>query len=202
MQSPAVNGQRLSTRYAYDSEDNVLQVTDGRGNTVTYGYDDNGNRTLERDARGNTVTRTFSASNKLLNEICYSVPATWNAATSSWTEPPASAAQITRYAYDGNQRLRFVIDATGSVSEYRYNANGLRSHEIGYGDAPYSVAGLAPTATLSELEVGTWAAQRDPLRARLTELSYDYRGNLSLRVSFVTVSAVGAGVIDAATISS
>jgi YD repeat-containing protein len=198
VQSPAVNGQRLSTRYAYDADGNVLQVTDGRGNTVTYGYDVNGNRTLERDARGNTVTRTFSASNQLLNEIRYSAPATWNAATSTWTEPPASAAQVTRYAYDGNQRLRFVIDATGNVSEYRYNANGLRSHEISYGDAPYSVTGLAPTATLSELEVGMWAVQRDPMRARLTEMVYDYRGNLSLRIAYATVNASGNGVIDAA----
>ncbi|MCZ4324673.1 hypothetical protein, partial [Pseudomonas anguilliseptica] len=198
VQSPAVNGQRLSTRYAYDSQGNVLQVTDGRGNTVTYGYDVNGNRILERDTRGNTVTRTFSASNQLLNEIRYSVPATWNAATSTWTEPPASAAQVTRYAYDSQNRLRYVIDATGGVTEHRYTSNGLRTREVRYIGPGFNLDGLAATAGPSTGQLNTWAAAYNKTQTQLTEMVYDYRGNLSLRIAYATVDASGNGVIDAA----
>lgn len=196
--SPAVNGQRLVTRYAYDAEGNLTQITDGRGQVLTYAYDGNGNRILERDALGNTLSRIYSASNQLLNEIRYSVPATWNAATDSWTEPPASAAQVTRYTYDAQNRLRYMIDASGSVTEYRYNANGLLAQEIRYADAAYGVAGLAPTAIPSENALNTWAAARDKTRSQLTELLYDYRGNLSRRITYAAVAADGLGVLDAA----
>jgi len=185
-----------STRYAYDADGNVSQITDGRGNAVTYQYDANGNRTLERDGLGNTLSRVYSATHQLLNEIRYTVPATGNSA--SWTEPPTTAAQVTRYAYDSANRLRYVIDASGGVSEYRYNANGLRTHEIGYADAAYSVSALAPSASLSEAQLTSWVTARDKTKANLTELVYDYRGNLSRRTGYATVDAAGAGVLDAA----
>jgi len=196
VQSPAVNGQRLSTRYAYDADGHVTQITDGRGNSVTYQYDANGNRVLERDSAGTTVARTYNADNQLLNETRYSAAATWNAATSTWTEPPASSAQVTRNTYDSNDRLRFKIDGRGQVTEYRYNADGLPSQEIIYGDALFNLGGLAIDASLSEADLNAWAGARDKTRSSLTELSYDYRGNLSRRVTYAAVSVAGVGVLD------
>lgn len=196
VRTPAINGQRLSTRYSYDADGNVTQVVDGRGNSVSYGYDANGNRILERDSAGNTLTRSYSADNQLLNEVRYRVPATWNG--SGWTEPPASSAQVTRYAYDSSNRLRFTVDGAGQVVEYRYNANGLRTQEISYADASFVLSGLAPTDGLSESALNTWAAARDKTRSTLTELSYDYRGNLSRRVVYAAVAANGAGLLDGA----
>jgi len=196
VQSPAVNGQRLSTRYAYNADGQVTQITDGRGNSVTYQYDANGNRILERDSAGTTVARTYNADNQLLNEIRYSSAAIWNAATGSWTEPPVSSAQVTRNTYDSNDRLRFKVDGRGQVTEYRYNADGLPIQEITYGDALFNLNGLAINASLSEADLSTWASARDKTRSSLTELSYDYRGNLSRRVTYGAVNAAGAGVLD------
>jgi len=196
VRTPAVNGQRLSTRYSYDADGNVLQVVDGRGNSVSYGYDTNGNRVLERDSAGNTITRSYNADNQLLNEVRYRVSATRNG--TGWTEPPASSAQVTRYAYDSNNRLRFTVDGAGQVVEYRYNANGLRTQEVSYGDAQFAVSGLAPADVLSESSLITWAAARDKTRSMLTELSYDYRGNLNRRVVYAAVAANGAGLLDSA----
>ena len=110
VQTPAVSGQRLSTYFLYDVDGNVTRITDGLGNVVLYQYDANGNRTLERDSAGTTVKRTFDAANQLLNEIRYSLPATWNSTSATWTDPPASSAQVTRYLYDG-----ITVRATGSV---------------------------------------------------------------------------------------
>lgn len=196
VRTPAINGQRLSTRYSYDADGNVTQVVDGRGNSVSYGYDANGNRILERDSAGNTLTRSYSADNQLLNEVRYRVPATWNG--SGWTEPPASSAQVTRYAYDSSNRLRFTVDSAGQVVEYRYNANGLRTQEISYADASFVLSGLAPTDGLSESALNTWATARDKTRSTLTELSYDYRGNVSRRAVYAAVAANGAGLLDGA----
>lgn len=196
VRTPAVNGQRLTTRYSYDADGNVLQVVDGRGNSVSYGYDANGNRVLERDSVGNTITRSYNADNQLLNEVRYRVPATRNG--TGWTEPPASSAQITRYAYDSTNRLRFTVDGAGQVVEYRYNANGLRTQEVSYGDAQFAVSGLAPADVLSESSLSKWAAARDKTRSTLTELSYDYRGNLSRRVVYAAVAVNGAGLLDSA----
>lgn len=199
VQTPAVNGQRLSTRYAYDADGNVSQITDGRGNAITYSYDANGNRVLERDALGNTLRRVYGAANQLLNEIRYTQPATWDSATGSWIEPPASSAQVLRYAYDSSNRLRYLVSATGVVSEYRYNGLGLRTQEVVYGDVRYSLTGLAEADGLSEAQLSTWAAARNKSQTSLTELSYDYRGNLTRNTRYAAVSAAGAGILNAAT---
>ncbi|WP_027912331.1 RHS repeat protein [Pseudomonas sp. URIL14HWK12:I7] len=199
VQTPAVNGQRLSTRYAYDSDGNVISVTDGRGNAVTYQYDANGNVLLERDATGATVARTYSADNQLLNEIRYTATATLNTTTGVWTEPSASTAQVTRLAYDSNNRVRFMVDGRGQVTEYRYNAQGLRTQEIAYGDALFVLTGLTTEDVLTESQLVTWAGSRDRTRSTLTELSYDYRGNLSRRVAYGSVDAAGAGIQESST---
>ncbi|SCZ19763.1 MULTISPECIES: LysM peptidoglycan-binding domain-containing protein [unclassified Pseudomonas] len=199
VRTPAVDGQRLSTRYAYDSDSNVIKVTDGRGNAVTYQYDASGNVLLERDATGATVARSYSADNQLLNEIRYIATATLNAVTGSWTEPPASTAQVTRLAYDSNNRVRFMVDGRGQVTEYRYNAQGLRTQEIAYGDALFVLTGLTPQDVLTESQLMTWAGSRDRTRSTLTELSYDYRGNLSRRVVYGSVNAAGTGIQESST---
>ncbi|OEC32750.1 YD repeat-containing protein [Pseudomonas cuatrocienegasensis] len=197
VQTPAVNGQRLSTRYVYDAQGNVTQVTDGRGNAVTYTYDAQGNRTLERDAQGNTVAWLYNGDNQVLNEVRYSVPATWNAATSTWTNPPASTAQVKRFVYDANSRLSYSVDATGTAIAYIYFSNGLLKQEITY-SAAVDVSGLSPTQSLPLSNATAWVNAQDKSRSTLTEFVYDYRGNLSKRTTYAKVDASGAGVLDAA----
>ncbi|PZE12972.1 hypothetical protein DMX10_13465, partial [Pseudomonas sp. 57B-090624] len=200
VQTPAVNGQRLSTSYLYDAEGNLTRVTDGLGNSVSYRYDANGNRVHERDTLGNTVTRQYDGNNQLISETRYSVPATWSGATGTWTEPPASAAQVTRYILDANGRPRYVVGASGSVTGYLYNAAGLLVQEISYTDAAYDLSGLTPEQAIPSAAFDSWIAARDKTRSTLTELTYDYRGNLSKRTSYGTVDAAGVGVTDASTV--
>ncbi len=200
VKTPAVNGQRLSTFYAYDVDGNVTQITDGLGNAVTYQYDANGNRILERDSLGNTVARVFSSANQVLNEIRYTQPATWNSTTGTWTEPPASSAQVTRYVYDGFNRPIGIVSATGNVTYYVYPNLGLLGKEITYTDATYDLSGLSSTQIISSTALNTWMAARDKTKSTLTEHSYDYRGNRTKTKVYGTVDAAGAGVTDAATI--
>lgn len=195
--TPAVNGQRLSTRYAYDADGNLTQITDARNNSIVYGYDARGNRIYERDALGNTITRTFSDDNQLLTEVRYTSPATQDSSTGVWSAPPASSAQVTRYSYDSHDRLRFVISATGTVTEFYYGDNGLLAQEANYGDATYDLSGLAITDSPSEGQVAAWGSQRDWTRYTLKEYSYDYRGNLSMQVNYGKVAPDSYGVLDA-----
>jgi len=194
--TPAVDGQRLSTSYTYDTAGNVTSMTDGRGQTLNYGYDGNGNRVLERDALGNTLTRQFSASNQLLNESRYTTPASFSEGV--WSNPPVSDARTKRYAYDASDRLRFAVDETGMVTEQRYNASGLRSQAIAYTDGTISVDNLQLTDVLTEAQLNAWVAARDKTQSQLSEMVYDYRGNLSKTTIYATVNSAGAGVLDAA----
>ncbi|MEK6789605.1 MAG: LysM peptidoglycan-binding domain-containing protein [Pseudomonadota bacterium] len=194
--TPAVEGQRLSTRYTYDTAGNVTRITDGRSNAVTYEYDGNGNRVLERDALGNTLTRVFSATHQRLNETRYTTPASFSDGV--WTDPPAVNASTKRSVYDASNRLRFTVDETGMVTEQRYNASGLRNQVISYNDSAYSLEGLLPPDTIFEAQLNAWVAARDKTHSQLTEMVYDYRGNLSKTTTYATVNSAGAGVLDAA----
>ncbi|SNT24926.1 RHS repeat protein, partial [Pseudomonas japonica] len=198
VQSPAEDGRIFYTGYLYDADGNVTRVTDTHGNTVSYAYDERGNRVLERDPKGVTVARVFNANNQMLSEIHYSVPAIWNAANGTWSEPPASSAQVTRYVYDYAERLRFVVSATGSVVEYTYEARGLRAQEIIHGANLYPVAGTADASALSESSLAAWSAAQDHAKTRLTGFNYDYRGNLILRVAYANVDASGNWLLDSA----
>lgn len=196
VQTPAVDGQRLSTRYAYDAQGNVIRITDGLGNAIDYSYDANGNRVLERDAQGNTLARTYNSANQLLNEIRFSQPATWNAGTSSWTNPPESSAQVTRHIYDADNRLRYRISPTSELTEFRYNASGLLIQEFAYNVTGFSVSVLTPSATVTLSQLSAIVSTLDKTQARLTNRQYDYRGNLTLSATYGTVDASGVGVVN------
>jgi len=198
VQSPNNNGTVSSTRYTYDADGNVSRITDTSGNVISYTYDERGNRILERDPLGVTLARVFSASNQVLSEIRYSQAATWNASSSTWTEPPASSAQVTRYVYDYADHLRFVVGATGSVVEYTYEGRGLRAQEIVHGANLYPVNALAVTATLAESTLVAWSATQPRAQTRLTAMNYDYRGNLILKVAYANVDAGGNWLLDSA----
>ena len=104
------SGLNLTTSYTYDTAGNVLTATSPGGNVITYTYDANGNRTLERDAAGNTVTRTFGSANQLLTETRYLVPDPDGSGAGVATVP-----QITRFIYDSELHLRFVVSPEGRV---------------------------------------------------------------------------------------
>ncbi|MDZ4387537.1 MAG: hypothetical protein U0998_10160, partial [Moraxellaceae bacterium] len=196
VQTPSVTGSgRLSTHYAYDSQGNVTSITDGLGNTVTYEYDSRGNRTRERDALGNTVRRTYNSNNQLSNEITYSEPATFNG--TSWSNPPNSSDQTTRFIYDNKSNLRYVIDATGAVTENRYSSSGLRLAQIRYVDATFSSNGLLALDIIDEALLVAWLLNRDKTKQQLTEFAYDYRGNVTKSTTYATVNSSGAGILDA-----
>lgn len=191
--TPPVGGTALSTKFAYDSG-NVVGITDARNNTVTYRYDGNGNRTVERDAVGNTVTRTFSPLNQMLTETRYRIPDLNGTGTQ---DDPLT----TRYVYDTNSRLRFVVSPEGRVTENRYGTAsvgyGLLTQTLVYTGGVYDLAGFSPVASLTEAQLIAWVAGlADKSQVQLIDYGYDLRGNVSQQTRYAEVSAVGTGVVD------
>ena len=107
----------------------------------------------------------------------------------------------TRYVYDTNSRLRFVVSAEGRVTENRYGTAsvgyGLLTHTLQYIGHVYDLTGLSPAAPLTDAQLAAWVAGlQDKTQVQLTEYSYDLRGNMSQQTSYAAVSATGAGVLD------
>ena len=191
--TPPVGGTALSTSFLYDTVGNLVSITDPHNNTVTYGYDNSGNRVLERDAIGKTTTRTFSALYQMLTETRYRIADPDGAGPQGPGDPAT-----TRYVYDANSRLRFIVSAEGRVTENRYGTGyGLLTQTMLYVGKLYDVTGLGPAQQLTETELTDWVAGLpDKTQVQLTEYIYDLRGNVSQQTSYATVSAGGAGVLD------
>jgi len=190
--SPAMGGARLRTDYTYDANGNITSVVQdpsGLNRVTTLSYDANGNLLSTRDALGDTVTRTYSSTNKVLTETHYLTPDPDGAGSAQ----PASPV-TTRYAYDSEDHLRFSVSSDGRVTEYRYNSLGQQTTELRYTGAEYDLSALAPTDTLSEAQLATWAAARDLKQLQRTDYIYDVRGNLSTATVYAKTDSLGVGI--------
>lgn len=173
------SGDPVTTNhFTYDSSGNVLTVRDQNGKTTTYQYHDSrvdgaGHRGLVTriiDPNGNQIDRWYDDDNNM----------TMQSVTGS-SEGTANAVQYTRYVYDGENHLRYMIDADGGVTEYRYNSDGTLAWEIRYPEHAYSVNSTLPS--LSQMD--SW---RNGLGNRqstqMVNYRYDARGNLREKVDY------------------
>ena len=183
--SPAVAGTRIETRYAYDADGNVTAITEdptGLNRVTALAYDTRGNLLSTRDSLGNTVTRTYDTNNQVLTEVQYLVRDPDGAGAGV-----ASSPLTTRYAYDGESHLRFIISADGRVTEHVYNAAGQRTNTFKYVGALY-------TATLfAESDLVTWTGAQNKTLLERTDYAYDFRGNVSSISAWTTTTSAGAG---------
>ncbi|WKB56040.1 LysM peptidoglycan-binding domain-containing protein [Eleftheria terrae] len=185
VKTPAVGTTQLSREYRYTADGQARELVDGQGNVTTYGYDANGNRHYERDAVGNVVERQYGSRNELLKETRYRQGDPDGAGPQLPTEPMS-----TRYAYDAQLQLRFVVSADGRVVEHRYDSQGQRTSTLQHGGGVYT----APASDLAALEA--WAAGVAKAGSQRTDYSYDFRGQLSTTTTYGQLDASGAGVLD------
>lgn len=178
---PASSGATPQTmQFGYDADGNVTSVTDAAGKVTSYTYDANGNLLTSTDANGNVVTRSYGAKNELLTET-----RTGSDASST------STSHTTRYVYDSENHLRYLISAEGRVTEYRYSPEGQLQVDIEYPEHGYSVGSGAP----SEATMDAWRnAITDRQSVKTAIYSYDARGNLTNVVKYGYADAVGGGL--------
>jgi len=179
-------------QYAYNSNSDLISATDAAGHVTNYSYDSNGNVLQVRDAAGNTIDYTYGSKNELLNEIHYLTPDPDGPGAGT-----ASSPVVVRRAYDSENHLRFVVDADGFVTEYRYNTPGQPVSKIKYTSAAYNLSSLTKTDALSETTLANWVAAlsgTDQSLVQRADATYDYRGNLSTVVEYSAADSTGAGV--------
>ncbi|QGW82230.1 Ig-like domain repeat protein [Variovorax paradoxus] len=177
--------------YVYDAAGNLTLVTDGEGHKVALTYDERGNLLKEVDSAGDTRTRTYSAANQLLTDTLYADAATSRGAFSKEAALPETVRYV--YAQNNPYQLRFTVSAQGNVTEYSYDANGLRTSAVEYAGAPYDTAALAQTAVPTEAQMTTWRQGQDLTRSQRTDYTYDGRGELQTATTYGAVNASGQG---------
>ena len=203
---PDANGQRLTTSYSYGADNNITKMVDARGNATYYQYDSHGNLTLEQNSQGDTTQYLYSANNLLLNTIHFTgrdaTPG--NTVTNSGIGNginDATGALVTRYVYDSAQRLRFVVQADGSVQETRYSDSGSGAAatrmvtDITYLEDVYSLAALVGATTpLSESNMLNWLATlTDKSTSQVTVTQLDFRGQVVAVTTYAKTNTNGSG---------
>jgi YD repeat-containing protein len=167
-----------SVQFGYNGAGDLISVTDGNNVAATYSYDSAGNLVTETDRLGNVVTRTYGSKNELLTETHYGSDAA-----------SADAARTTRYAYDSENHLRYLVGPEGSVTEFRYDSYGQRISELEYPEATYTSG-----AAISEAVMDSWvSALPDRSSVKRTNTYYDARGNVSSVVTYSSATKYGEG---------
>ncbi|MDH5803119.1 MAG: hypothetical protein OEZ68_20135, partial [Gammaproteobacteria bacterium] len=184
-------GTGIVTQYQYDSANNLTRIIDANNNSTSYQYDTQGNLKLSQDAEGNTVSYTYNAQNLLLTQTAYTnVDPNLGNSINEATDPKTS-----RYVYDGEGHLRFLLSAEGKVTEHQYNTNGTVKTTRIFTDHKYPVSGLSITAVPSLSQMQTWAADlAKQAKTQRSDFAYDFRGNLSSSTTYTDINpTTGAG---------
>ncbi|HYD37812.1 MAG TPA: hypothetical protein VEA60_09375, partial [Allosphingosinicella sp.] len=191
---PAYTGAIAQTLlFSYDAATgDVLTATDQSGFATTYSNYVRGNAGTVTDRLGKVVARTFNAANLVETERRRGS----NAAA-------ADAEHVTRYVYDGESHLRFVLHAEGRldtaqpgkarVTEYRYSTAGDLAYVIEYPEHVYDVSALSNVQVPTLTQMTTW---RDALADRSSTTmhvnAYDARGNLTQTTHYGFATIAGA----------
>ncbi|MEW8087775.1 MAG: calcium-binding protein, partial [Candidatus Thiodiazotropha endolucinida] len=189
VRSPAMEGERISHFYSYDEVGNLISTTDGNGHVTVYTYDEKGRVLSQRDAEGNTIEYQYSSEGLLLNEIAYLTPDPDGDGAETTADP-----LVTRYVYDSEHHLRFIVSAEGRVEEHRYNGVGQHIASFQFLEGRYAVGALLSSDTLTEADLMSWRGGQNFGQIQRTDYTYDVRGNLSLVTDFAMVDSNGAGV--------
>jgi YD repeat-containing protein len=209
-----------TSRYSYDAVGRLLMTQDPTGVRSWNLYDEAGRKVAEIDGDGSLTEYVFDVNDHVTHTIAYATPVNTALLVSATGEPlnpmlasvrPLTSSAADRHAwnaYDAAGRLLETVDASGAVTETRYDGASRVVAVIRYanlistaslGNAP-SAAGISPAASAQDRIERNFYDGDGLLRGRLdgegylTEYRYDEGGRLvrTLRYANATPSALRA----------
>ncbi len=116
----------ISTSYEYDSNNNVLRVTDAKSNQTDYRFSPHNEVVAVTDALDNETTLVYDRRGNLIevsapNNTTFYTYDRRNLRTSE----TQGARQTVSYKYDGSSNLIELIDGEGQVVNFDYNDDGM-----------------------------------------------------------------------------
>ncbi|MGF6647339.1 LysM peptidoglycan-binding domain-containing protein [Paraburkholderia sp. GAS82] len=189
------DGLRLTTRYAYDASGNVISVTDAANGVTRYLYDAEGRQTWSVGPTGAVVKYVYDAAGRLVARTAFSetlpnLGTASEAAIVSRLPVQPLRDQTTRYVYDADGRVRYVIDALNLVTEQTYDSNGNVVSATSYA-APINISSN-PSVSM----VATALVLLPHTADRTTRIVYDAGNRLTASIDaagFVTSNRYDAG---------
>lgn len=181
----AIKGVGGWQSFYYNEAGQLWIYQDPNSNQTFYTYDSHGNVIGQQDSF-TTIERTYSATNQLLTETLTQYNTLTG--TSNFRTPA-----VTRYLYDAQDHLRFVVSPEGRVTEFRYNAAGQQISQLNYSANTYL------GSVFDEASLASWVGSlSDKTQATRTDLTYDFRGNLASTMRYSQLLANGEGDSSAA----
>jgi YD repeat-containing protein len=195
-----------TTVYTYDARGNLVAVTDAANKITRHVYDKANRRIATIDALGGVTTTTYDGDGRAVATRAYYTTVSTGSLPLEVTQSALSlpgthaADHVTRYSYDKDGQLRFLIDGLMHVVEYVYDVAGNAVRTIAYdgtiatdGTGAYSaswladqvagLAGAAGTRTARSVydAVNRLAYAIDAI-GQVTWVSYDAKGQVIKQV--------------------
>ncbi|MBA2657779.1 MAG: hypothetical protein H0U70_12490 [Tatlockia sp.] len=170
-------------RYEY-SGNNLIAIHKGNLHWF-FNYNESGDCIRIEDPTGHIINRIYDSEHKLLNESSSTV--------FDGNHHPLKA-KTERFVYDERGHLRFKIDANGTVTEYRYNQEGLCQSMRTYLYTGYELDHLIDHQVLSLAELTLWTSLQNPQEISLKTFHYDWRGLLDNEAVYKAVDEKGEGL--------
>jgi len=213
-------GLNLTRSYTYDDNGNVTTSTDGNHQVTHYVYDKNDQLLISIDAAGDVSRSEYDAEGRLVRSTRYATPlsaadlqalptrAGISVLEHVTASPGKDAIEIRRY--DRDNRLRYTVDGTGAVVEFKYDDNGNATERIAYANAvdllvwsgatdpavtPDASRDAHTRTVYDALNRATYVADAT---GTVTQNIYDDNGNIKRQVRYAT-PITGATAPDAAT---
>ncbi|HYD38376.1 MAG TPA: hypothetical protein VEA60_12225, partial [Allosphingosinicella sp.] len=167
--------------FAYTPAGDLSTTIDAAGNGSDFTYDSRGNRLTSTDRLGNVISWTYDSNDQILTETRRGSDAS-----------SADAQHTTRYVYDSESHLRYVVSAEGRVTEHRYRGSGELEYVIDYPEHHYDVGALGPSTAPSEAQMDAWRnALGDRSSTRITYNTYNARGQIASATNYSIATAWG-----------
>lgn len=165
-------------RYQYEGQ-HLSSITQGHQQWY-FAYNDAGDCIRVESPTGEVTERSYDTEHRLQTETNYQI--------FDGNHHPDKPTTL-RYLYDEQGHLRFEISASGIVTEYRYDMDGLCMSK-----RCYLQARMTSSMTTFQ-ECVDWSQAQSLNAIRLTGYEYDWRGCLVQEIQYTDVDEYGEGLL-------